>query len=1275
MRQFRLINGNGETFDLMRKDAFFHAPGGLGFDRDIESMMAGYEFVELRDDLAQKVITGEMVFLGYEQYKEFVSFIGSRPLRLEYKPLNQWHRIRVKVQRLGKTEISRVGRLICAIDFLAFSTWYNVLNYETVPEVEPEDENLMIRGNAFYSESDSSTPPNEWTIGASTDADDVVKRFLSGNTAPSMNTVPVQLPGFTGDTYQLAAGDYYFKAIGKRQGVRSYFKVKPLTKTASGNPIQISDAIEVAPNSLEVSVSLKQDGTPWIGSETNTDPYTFRSMPSIAAGGNREYDKLIGASVAWNQLVQNGNFNGTTNWTQNASASISASNNVLTLTTNTTSNSHRIYQSLSAKSGHSYFVTATLTASEQLSVFVGFGTGSNTATAGISTIIAGNTRTVLQSIVTPSVNTAYVLARIYQEADAGKTLNVENFMVLDLTQMFGATVANAITADLFRKYFPDLYYAYDAGSIQSVSVSEKVTTGKNLFDEDTAYSSFKTGTNAFTGTAGGVFAIKNYIPSGLVGKEITASVKYTAIASTSAYVQANVNGTNKNGNSRSSGNLGVSSVTFTPTSTSDFFCLTFGSGSSQNISFCDVQVEIGSATTYEAYAANTYTLDDTELRGLFSIVDGELTADGDEYPSRGNGTQKYGHEVLADLTWYPATNNRFYTPLPNGIADGTDRTDFLIVGFNPQASFVDGNAWIYNGWLYVVDSTHPDVTSFVSSLGSKDIVYPLNTPTTLSLTPYTNPQIVDPDGTESYTDAGVDAGTRDVAIPVGHKSNYALSVPVIGMDEVSVTVSGRNLIPYPYFATSGTVSNGVTYTYGADGLINLSGTASSTSLFYLLASNKRIRLNAGTYTMSVNQANNLQVRIYFIDGTYKRIVADDTSITFTLDETDYVYIRIQVSTGQTVDVQGLSIQLEHGSTATAYVPYDSNSATYTHSLSPTMYGGQVEMVSGVETSTMAEVDLGSLSWTYNNGWNCWFTNGLTDVEVVDNNTPVNGLAENFNIIKASGYTSSHPVGSLAINIAKNMFADTGDKETSPTGKFIYQLATPTSNQGAVSAVELLKGENVISTDGDDIDLNYDAYPDSRLVLDVYGELAPDPDSAADTQVVANFTVYADQEVQFYMDQEDIPFDFSIEAFLAAGSYPAKKIYGYPYPYSYADSINGEMDVFNGSTVAGYCLLTIHGPVEDPIWAVYQNGQLLQRGKITATIPEGHTLVVDSSPTELEISERTLDGELVANRYADSDFSTVRFITIPPGSSKVVITQTGDEPITAYLEVDELEATV
>ncbi len=128
MRQFRLKNQMGETFDLMRKDAFFHSPSGLGYKLDIDVETAGYFFLQMYEEMQQKTISGEMVFKGYSVYQEFVSFCAKAPLVLCYCPLNTWYYVDCKLAQIDKTEISQTTkRLLCNVDFECFSTWYESL--------------------------------------------------------------------------------------------------------------------------------------------------------------------------------------------------------------------------------------------------------------------------------------------------------------------------------------------------------------------------------------------------------------------------------------------------------------------------------------------------------------------------------------------------------------------------------------------------------------------------------------------------------------------------------------------------------------------------------------------------------------------------------------------------------------------------------------------------------------------------------------------------------------------------------------------------------------------------------------------------------------------------------------------------------------------------------------------------------------------------------------------------------------------------------------------
>jgi len=125
VRQFKLINDSGQEFDLMRTDAFFHAPDGLGFDIGFDVVEIGDSYLAAHERIEQKQVSGEIVFAGYSQYSEFMAFIsGSDMLRLAYKPQSTWYYLDCRIASLGKTEISTSQVLICPITFLAFSTWY-----------------------------------------------------------------------------------------------------------------------------------------------------------------------------------------------------------------------------------------------------------------------------------------------------------------------------------------------------------------------------------------------------------------------------------------------------------------------------------------------------------------------------------------------------------------------------------------------------------------------------------------------------------------------------------------------------------------------------------------------------------------------------------------------------------------------------------------------------------------------------------------------------------------------------------------------------------------------------------------------------------------------------------------------------------------------------------------------------------------------------------------------------------------------------------------------
>lgn len=126
MRQFKLINSTGAVFDLMRTDAFLWEPDGLGWGYDTGVADMGEAYIPTETTITRPAPSGTMVFAGYTQYTEFLTFIQAGGLVLGYQPLSTdaWRYLDVSAI-IGKNEIKpETGRLLCDISFNGLSHWY-----------------------------------------------------------------------------------------------------------------------------------------------------------------------------------------------------------------------------------------------------------------------------------------------------------------------------------------------------------------------------------------------------------------------------------------------------------------------------------------------------------------------------------------------------------------------------------------------------------------------------------------------------------------------------------------------------------------------------------------------------------------------------------------------------------------------------------------------------------------------------------------------------------------------------------------------------------------------------------------------------------------------------------------------------------------------------------------------------------------------------------------------------------------------------------------------
>lgn len=160
-----------------------------------------------------------------------------------------------------------------------------------------------------------------------------------------------------------------------------------------------------------------------------------------------------------------------------------------------------------------------------------------------------------------------------------------------------------------------------------------------------------------------------------------------------------------------------------------------------------------------------------------------------------------------------------------------------------------------------------------------------------------------------------------------------------------VTVSGKNLIPFPYKETSRTV-NGITFTVNDDGSLHYEGTTPEgrTAQFHFTDYNKQLLLTPGeTYTISVHADSNGAESTYtsLLNVNYKPVdknpaawsgsildiayigkdgTPGSKTVVYPEDGTGGIQCYIHIPAGKTVN-NTVRVMIEHGTAATEYERY------------------------------------------------------------------------------------------------------------------------------------------------------------------------------------------------------------------------------------------------------------------------------------------------------------------------------------------------------------------
>lgn len=320
---------------------------------------------------------------------------------------------------------------------------------------------------------------------------------------------------------------------------------------------------------------------------------------------------------------------------------------------------------------------------------------------------------------------------------------------------------------------------------------------------------------------------------------------------------------------------------------------------------------------------------------------------------------------------------------------------------------------------------------------------------------------------------------------------YANICPITGLTGLTITASGRNLLPKNTTLTP-TTSNGITFTYNEDGSITADGTSTAVAMSRAVS----FRLPFGNYRKSD------RVFVQYKDTSW-RVVTGGTSTSdfMTIDEDLELVCRINISSGTTVNnVTYYPYIYAESETSTEYEPYTGTEIPITwESIAGTVYGGTLDVVSGVLTVNrfFKAFDGTETGWTKAGGTSnntqryyiLWENMGVSDGVL----NPSDALCSHLVFLAGNAGqfgTFNCTVTNFAVKDGDgSQFADISafkewlsEQNTAGTPlQLCVELATPQTYQLTPTEVRTLLGGNNIYTDAGGVTVEYIA--DTKLYID------------------------------------------------------------------------------------------------------------------------------------------------------------------------------------------------
>lgn len=536
--------------------------------------------------------------------------------------------------------------------------------------------------------------------------------------------------------------------------------------------------------------------------EEDDTAYNYRTTGGSAEVGDRAYvDAITGVSLPWNQMAPTLS---SAKWNAHPylSGAFDSTDNSFSGTVTQQSNS--AYISVPNVNGgieiiakRVYLYSAEYTPSEALGA-PRLGLMYDTQFISLPSISASKTQVTAIFKGADNIGTENKGFYIYPNMSGGMsvdaTIKIKNVMVIDLTAMFGSTIADYIYAletahagdgvAWFKRYFPKPYYAYHAVGMEHVNAVSARTVGFNQWDEEWELGNLD--------NSGGTVSESN----GIRSKNYCDILPNTTYYCYDGHYSISVYGIRVcfyNANKEFIGATYVSNTTFTTPNDATYFKFatnpSAGTYTTYNHDICfSIRWDNSRDGDYEPYNLHTYPLADITLRGKPLIDEsGNLKFDGDRYLPNGTVERRYEDIVFdgsSDENWSLQSINdagiaNFGVSISSNPAKNSD--DAICNRFERQNSLIsqtttEGFMIASYTTLYIrISSTKAStVADFRTWLASNpvEVVYLRQTPTEETADPYQYPMVVDNWGTEAFVDGLVESGDRDVAIPVGHETKY-----------------------------------------------------------------------------------------------------------------------------------------------------------------------------------------------------------------------------------------------------------------------------------------------------------------------------------------------------------------------------------------------------------------------------------------------------------------------------------------------------------------------